>query len=856
MADRRHRLRRWSGRGNLSPRAAEALLWGALFFSPLALGTFQGWPVLGMLVLACLALLAAALAADRVALPPVGLGLVALAAFTGLQALPLPPWLLRWLSPQGAEDYRFSLEGLASAGGWHPLTLDGPGTIQEFVKTLAYAAAFLTAWQLAGSRRTRRRLAAAIALCGLALASIGYGHLLVNAHELFGLPLFKEASPTFVTTFGNKNNAAGFLSLCAPVALGLALRGRDRREQALWGLAYVLIGAAVFLCLSRGGICAFLVAQLALGALLWVTRGRAPLPGPGARPRRSPRAAVAAICAAAVAVSIAAFLGYEPVMARLATLDSVESVRQEGKLRGFGQALAVLRDFPITGIGRGAFPTVSGHYLTVATGTAELIENEPLQALADLGWLVGGALLLLLTWAFIQALLRPGLGPVEEGLAAGLLALGLQNLVDFSLELGGVALPALVALALLLRRTDGEAPPAIASLPRRLALAATAALLALGVCVFPLSLRDWRRDTDAFVAAAPHLSAAQAEAAASPVLERHPAAFVVPLALAERWLAEGKPAHALHWLNRALYFKPNAAAIHLVALGALADLGRKEQCLLEARLYFEASPGSLEGLTAVEGKYPRLSDLEAAVPKTADGLAGLAGFLASRHRPADALAAARDGAAADPGDPSIHLLLASLLLAQGDTATAGAEAARAAELAPDDPRVYLSSSAVWSAMGKPDRAREALAAGLRRRPGEPGLVLALVDLQLAQGKLREAEEALKELGAAPSTAVRAQVFSVQARIYQAEGRTVKAEEALRAAARLQPGYQWALADLLEGQSQLPAAVQLLRELAPGVTGSARAEVERRIDADQRRLRALDQARHAALLLSPSEPGGP
>ena len=841
MAERHRRV--------LSPRVAEALLWAAVFFCPLALGTYAGWPILVMLLLASLALAAAALAARRLELPVAGLGLAAVAIYTGLQAVPLPPWLLGLLSPQGADTYRFGLEG-AAAGSWHPLTLDGPATARELVKALAVAAAFLAAYQVGGSRRSRRRLAQALAGAGLTLVLIGYGHLLANAHELFGLPFFKEASPPFVTPFGNKNNAAGFFSLCAPVALGLALRGRDRRVQALWGLAYVLIGAAMFLCLSRGGICAFLVAQLAFGALLWLDRERTR--GPAGRSPRSPRAAVGVICAAAVAVSIAGFLGYEPVMARLATLDSVESVRQEGKLQGFVQSLALLRDFPLTGIGRGAFPTVGGHYLTVAPGTAEFIENEPLQALADWGLPVGGALVLLLAWAFSRALSRPGLGPLEYGLATGLLALGLQNLVDFSLELGGLALPAAVALALLCRRPPEEdSPPARElAVPGRWAAAGAAAALAIGAAAFPLSLRDWRSETDGFAAAAPKLSVAQAEAEALPVLERHPASFVVPLSLAERFLAVRKPAHALHWLNRALYFKPNVAAMHLVAEGALAELGLKAQCLLEARLYFEQSGGAFEGLAVARSKYASLADLEEAVPATGRGLSSLGSFLENLGRRDDALAATRAAIALAPEDSTIHRRLAALLLARGDTGAAVDEAERARACAPDDPESYLALSTALSAAGKREGARSALIEGLHRQPGQPELVFALVGMQLAQGHAREADQALSLVGAAPTLAQRAQLFELRARIYETEGRSAKAEEALRSAARLQPGYRWELAGYLEQQSQLRAAIQILRELAAESDGAGRTDIARRIAADEQRQRALDDMRHEALLLAP------
>jgi hypothetical protein len=103
------------------------------------------------------------------------------------------------------------------------------------------------------------------------------------------------------------------------------------------------------------------------------------------KPRSSPQTAVAAICAAALVLTVAGYLAYEPVVERLATVSSVKKVESDDKIVGFGQSLTLLRDFPLTGIGRGAFPTVGARYLTFSPQTAEYIEDEPLQAFADFG---------------------------------------------------------------------------------------------------------------------------------------------------------------------------------------------------------------------------------------------------------------------------------------------------------------------------------------------------------------------------------------------------------------------------------------------------------------------------------------
>jgi tetratricopeptide (TPR) repeat protein len=854
--------------------AAEGLVAAAVFFCPLALGTFQLWSVASMLCLSCAALLTLALASRGGALlplPAMALGLFCVAGYILLQRVPLPPGLLKLLSPQGAETWAFSLAGEAGATRWHPITLDGPASARELAKALAYACAFAAAYGLAGSRRAWRRFAAALAMAGLAVALIGYGHLLFNADRLFGQSIFNETALPFVTTFGNKNHAAGFLSLCAPVALGLALRGRSRRKQALWALCYVLTGVAVFLTTSRGGICAFAVAQVALAALLWVVRERpeeeagfagrraeaagrsigASSRRPG-KPRSSPQTAVAAICAAALVLTVAGYLAYEPVVERLATVSSVKKVESDDKIVGFGQSLTLLRDFPLTGIGRGAFPTVGARYLTFSPQTAEYIEDEPLQAFADFGIPVGVALLALILATFGRAILRKEIGPLECGLAAGLLAVGLQNLVDFSLELGGVALPAVVALALLCRVPEGEAAEAGGAgwrLPRWATVAIASGSLALGLGALPASARDWRSETNAFALASAKLKAAELEPQGIAILERHPASFVVPLALADRYVAKRQPAHALHWLNRAMYFKPTLAAPHLAATAALAQLGRKDQALLEARLYFEASHGANEALSTLLPLYPKLEDLEGAVPVSAAGLLALSEFLQSRGGVEGAAAATRAGIALDARDPVLHRQLAALLLIQQKPIDAEVEARTSLALAPEAAPSFLTLSAVLSAKGEPKLAQAVLLEGLHHAPGQRDLVMALVRLDLNLAQPEAAEAAIKLMGPLSTSPQRAELLSVQGDIYLAEGRLVKAEDAYQSAARLQPGagYEWALAALFERQSRFGAAVQLLHRLEGGASGDAKAQLAARIAQDERRANELEQLKRQALL---------
>ena len=823
----------------------------ALFFCPLALGTVPAWAIAIMLGLTVASGLWLGLSERHgsFALPLAGATLFGLSLWIGLQCLPLPMALLRLLSPQAAGSYSFSLEGLPGVTGAHPLSLDGPATGRELAKTFAYAVAFFVAAQLATSRRARRRLAIALALSGLLIAAIGYLHRLLGLGQLFGRPIYEVATPRFVTTFGNSNNAAGLFVLCAPIALGLALRSREGTKRILWGLAYLLIGAAVFLTVSRGGMAAFLIGQIVFGAILWGSRPP-PVSGQAMHAPRAQRLAATVVAVVAV-LGVAGYLGYQPIADRLSDVSSLGRARHAGKLIGFVESLGMVRDFPLTGIGRGAFPTASARYLSFSQ-TAEYVENEPIQLVVDLGIPAAVTVLVLLLIALVRAGRRNELAPLELGLWVGLFSLGLQNLADFSLELGGVALPAVVALALLLsgQARDAPEPRPARILPAWALLACLAAVLPVAALALVRSSPDWRVETDRFAKLAPFLDGDGAAEAAGPVLARHPASYLVPLAVADRYLHDRMPGAALIWANRAMYFRHDLPAGHLIAATSLAELGRRDQALLEARTYFQLASGNLTALKSVARFYPAVDDLRSAVDDSGPGLESLAEFLVARGRLGDAARVAELAVVASPEDPGIHCRAAGVLIAAGQVDEAEAEAERAIALAPDQSSGFLALENARATAGDLEGAEAALAEGLRVHPPQDDLVLALVKLQLSTGHAEQAEASLHQLGPQVSEGQRAQLFALQGAIYAREGRTVKAEEAYRNASRLAPsaGYAWTLVQLLEGDSQLSAAQQALQELRASVGDEQRPAIDRRIAQEQERMRVAEEKAKAQTIL--------
>jgi tetratricopeptide (TPR) repeat protein len=185
--------------------------------------------------------------------------------------------------------------------------------------------------------------------------------------------------------------------------------------------------------------------------------------------------------------------------------------------------------------------------------------------------------------------IRRGRGDLlNAAVGAALVALALQNLVDFNLEILGVALPAAVLAGFL---SAGATSRGRSSRRRRRRPVMTVPLLALvGLLVVytgataarlpPTSRQDGQRLRGLALRERP---AEQILEAARQVIWRHPADYFPHLLGGQQLLLQRKP-EALAWLNRALILYPKNPVIHLQAAEAMLRFGRQKQALLEFRL--------------------------------------------------------------------------------------------------------------------------------------------------------------------------------------------------------------------------------------------------------------------------------
>jgi O-antigen ligase len=382
---------------------------------------------------------------------PGGRILLALHLLVLFQLLPLPPAVLRLVSPGSFAFYNDRL--LLPLTAWRPISVSPPDTLRALAFLAAFSLLYATVFREFDSRRWRRRLMFTVVGAGLAITVVAFIQAVsANPRKIYGLwqPLYDWA------VFGpyvNGSHFAGYVIMAAALATGGALGALDRLRGAWrsrrrhgwlalggpegttfvrWAAVVMVLVAGLVASGSRGGVAAF-----GLTALV--------LPFVSGRRRTT-----------AVAVLLLATLG----VARIGLGGIVGAFEARGikgsRLDLWADMLPLFPDFPVFGLGLNAFSTAYPRHQTVwPTEWIGEAHSEYLQVLLDLG-LVGTLLVgTLLVLVFRAALRGAARGGLDLGLFGALLALAIHNLVDFNWQIPANAATwiALGALALKVEQT-------------------------------------------------------------------------------------------------------------------------------------------------------------------------------------------------------------------------------------------------------------------------------------------------------------------------------------------------------------------------------------------------------------------
>ncbi len=443
-----------------------------LLWSPLPAASVEEWAVF-VVELAVAAMAAAYVLLDEkpalnrhlpAALKPLRPLTAALFGFLALQAVPLPAWLVRLVSPAA---HGFRRLYAPDFPGTKVMSLSiAPGETAREALFLAalFLLGFLVVRTVARGRRIRAVIVALVA-SGVFQALYGLFELTrENPRLLFYGKVF---SPDSVTgTFVNRNHLSGYLEMIVPLALGLALARMNvltfgakgfREKLLLWTskgvLSNVLILAAVVvmsigivLSNSRSGVVVLAFTFFLFFGLSVYSYSRTGFRQPWLG--RTVRLTLLAVVALAVVVGIGS------TVRRFA----LDDIADEDRPLYWANTLEIVGDFPVFGTGLGTFGSAYGAY--EKGGSSELrlrhAHNDYLEAAAELG--VVGALLLLavVLYVAVRAFLvwRDRRNVQARGLALGglvsLAGAAVHAATDFNLHVPANAVLFTVVLSLTL----------------------------------------------------------------------------------------------------------------------------------------------------------------------------------------------------------------------------------------------------------------------------------------------------------------------------------------------------------------------------------------------------------------------
>jgi O-antigen ligase len=462
----------WPSRGHAVALAVAAVCWGVF-----AIGGAQAW---GYWPLACLSVAAGAIGLrsagvdggpDRTTIA----GLALVAAAIAVQLVPLPLAWVGALSPRTLSllenvDFQYGA-GLIRT---HPLSIDPSSTAVALGLYLSFALFLLGLTRIFAVDHLRRTVEA-LTIAGVLVALAGIVQKPLYAGRVLGVWRPEEAGASPFGPFVNRNHFAGWMLMALPLTMALLCAGLQQgmrglkpglRYRILWlsspeasrliliAAAAVLMGMSLIFTMSRSGISA-LAFSFVLTAWL-VSRGFA----------GSSRRAAIVMSLVVMAAATVAWVGADAVVQRFSQTNWSEFNNRRG---AWADAVGVWSAFRVAGTGLNTYPVAARFYqrhdLDKFFGEAH---NDYLQVLAEGGLLVALPVALCLFF-FVGEF--DGRGRADQlsttswwlrrGAVTGLIAIALQESVEFSLQMPGNAVLFALLCAVALHRPEQQYRPEV-----------------------------------------------------------------------------------------------------------------------------------------------------------------------------------------------------------------------------------------------------------------------------------------------------------------------------------------------------------------------------------------------------------
>jgi tetratricopeptide (TPR) repeat protein len=497
-------------------------------------------------------------------IPPGARGLTALFSalllWTVIQAAPLPCDWVTWLLGEDRTAAPRTVARLLNQAPYCSISVDPGLTWASALTSAACMLAFLVGAVHCGAGH-RIAVIRAVALSGATIAVSALMHFAYAARSVYGIYAPRDFGEAF--PFGpilNLNHLGGLCALTLPAMCAAALEETRRRRAIAWLAMAACTVVVGLMTLSRSGMFAVVLA-IALVALVASRRVTA----------ETPSVLVPGLVLTFAVVGTWFVFGS-------AILDEY-ILRDRGKiaiiLSGLGHAMRQ----GFVGHGRGAFGIAaidvsgSGDWLHYA-------ESLPVQWIGDYGTLFGTLALAVPAMLLVRTLVISERS-APRFLASGLIAFGVQNLADFSIEMSGIAV---VAAATLAAATAERSLVASSVAPRRTLLVVSALSSALVLALLPThAARTVEVEVGHIARALEARRFERADQLVADALEAHPRNPAFALLAASSARARDLD-ETVHWLNLAMRSAPEWWSPHHEAALFFVQRHRYVQAVHEAKI--------------------------------------------------------------------------------------------------------------------------------------------------------------------------------------------------------------------------------------------------------------------------------
>ncbi len=368
-----------------------------------------------------------------------------------LQLVPLPIFLLKWLSPGGARVLQ-NLSG--SLPAFHSLSLIPGETLLALGRFLVYALFFIALLRVEWSRNDIFILFSTLVASGVGQAIFGLLKLGGGNKNFFLFFMPDEHASQFLRgTIYNADHFSFYLELLFPVAMGLlfarlhlfdpgqslkdkVLHLADDRPLILLFLAPAVMAGAIYLTGCRSGIAVLVLSVLFFAQMSVYLRVNF-------NARRHLRLVFI------LGTLLAVFVGLQSTLEKFLAGNYIEG----GRVDYWANSLKMFGDFPLFGTGLGTFKYAYFLY-GKETGWVNHAHNEYVESLADMGlpaFVVFMALLAVIVFSLLRMWIsrrHPEVKPAVLGVLTAVFAAFFHSFFDFSLRIPANAFLFLALLAL------------------------------------------------------------------------------------------------------------------------------------------------------------------------------------------------------------------------------------------------------------------------------------------------------------------------------------------------------------------------------------------------------------------------